>query len=79
MQLVPGDSVLSFTDGLTDAGNVQDEDFDVEGLKGVCYRDAGESRIELPGHIFGAIEEFCRNCQQWDDITAAVFHCSGPE
>ena len=79
VQLVPGDSVLFFTDGLTDARNVQDEDFDVKGLKEVCYSHAGESRIELLGHIFGAIEEFCRNCQQWDDMTAAVFHYSGPE
>ena len=79
LQLVPGDSVLFFTDGLTDARNIQDEDFDVEGVREVCHRHGGESRIELLGRIFGAIEEFCRNCQQWDDMNSAVIPYSGPE
>lgn len=79
VQLVAGDSVLFFTDGLTDARNVHDCDFDQEGLKDVCYRHAGESRLELLGHIFSAIEEFSTNCQQWDDMTAAVFHYSPGE
>jgi len=74
VQFVPGDSVLFFTDGLTDARNVHDCDFDVQGLKEVCYRHSGKSRVELLGHIFGAIDEFSSNCQQWDDMTAAVFH-----
>ena len=77
VQLVEGDSVLFFTDGLTDARNIHDEEFDAEGLKGVCSKHAGESRIELLGHIFNAIEEFSANCVQWDDMTAAVFHYAG--
>jgi sigma-B regulation protein RsbU (phosphoserine phosphatase) len=79
VQLVPGDSVLFFTDGLTDARNIHDRDFEVEGLKDGCSRHSGESRVELLGHIFAAIEEFSTNCQQWDDMTAAVFHYSGRE
>jgi sigma-B regulation protein RsbU (phosphoserine phosphatase) len=79
VQLVPGDSVLFFTDGLTDARNIHDCDFEVEGLRDVCSRHSGESRVELLGHIFAAIEEFSTNCQQWDDMTAAVFHYSGRE
>ena len=74
VQLVPGDSVLFFTDGLTDARNGYEQDFDVEGVRDVCHKHVGESRLELLGHIFGAIEKFSANCQQWDDMTAAVFH-----
>jgi sigma-B regulation protein RsbU (phosphoserine phosphatase) len=76
VQLVPGDSVLFFTDGLTDARNVHEEDFEMERVKDVCHQHAGESRIELLGHIFRAIEEFSLNCHQFDDMTAAVFHYS---
>ena len=54
VQLVPGDSVLFFTDGLTDARNINDQDFEVDSLKHVCSKHAGESRVELLGHIFNA-------------------------
>ncbi len=43
LQLLAGDSVLFFTHGLTDARNVRDCDFDVAGLREVCYKYAGES------------------------------------
>jgi sigma-B regulation protein RsbU (phosphoserine phosphatase) len=74
VQLKPGDSILFFTDGLTDARNIHEEDFDLEGMKKVCRQHAGESRVELLGHIFRAIEEFSADCHQFDDMTAAVFH-----
>ncbi len=48
----------------------------MDSLKHVCSIHAGESRVELLGHIFNATEEFSTNCQQWDDMTAAVFHYS---
>ncbi|HEY4978048.1 MAG TPA: PP2C family protein-serine/threonine phosphatase [Candidatus Acidoferrum sp.] len=78
VQLVPGDSVLFFTDGLTDARNIEDQDFEVERLRDVCHRHAGECRIELPGHIFNVLQDFTTNCRQWDDMTAAVFHYEPP-
>ena len=74
VQLQSGDSVLFFTDGLTDARNAEDQEFELEGLRAVCGEHAGESRIELLGHIFNALQDFTTNCRQWDDMTAAVFH-----
>lgn len=73
-QLEPGDSVLFCTDGLTDARNPQDEDFGAEGIRRVCSQLAGETPLDLLGHIFRAIEEFTRECRQWDDMTATIFH-----
>ena len=78
IRLEPGDSVLFFTDGLTDARNARDEDFDSEGIRRVCERSAGKSRIELLGDVFRAIGEFTRECRQWDDMTAALFHYAPP-
>jgi sigma-B regulation protein RsbU (phosphoserine phosphatase) len=63
VQLVPGDSVLFFTDGLTDARNPHENDFEIGGLKDVWHKHAGESQRELLGHIFSAIEEFSKDCQ----------------
>jgi phosphoserine phosphatase RsbU/P len=76
LQLQPGDSVLFCSDGLSEARNFADEEFGLVGIQEVCRRHSSDSPIDLLGHIFAALESFTHNCQQWDDITAAVFHYS---
>jgi sigma-B regulation protein RsbU (phosphoserine phosphatase) len=77
LQLEPGDSLLFFTDGLSDARNLQDQEFGVEGIQDLCRRHAGESPLDLLGHLFLAIQDFTASCKQWDDMTAAYFHFAG--
>ena len=77
VQLEPGDSLLFFTDGLTDARDLRDLDFGLEGIQDVCRRHAGESPLDLLGHLFSTIQDFTANCKQWDDMTAAYFHFAG--
>lgn len=77
MQLEPGDSLLFFTDGLTDARNLHDQEFGVEGIQDVCRRHVGESPLDLLNHLFSTIQDFTTNCKQWDDMTAAYFHFAG--
>jgi phosphoserine phosphatase RsbU/P len=77
LQLEPGDSLLFFTDGLSDARNIDDHEFGVEGIEEVCRRYAGESPLELLNHLFSTIQDFTANCKQWDDMTAAYFHFAG--
>jgi serine phosphatase RsbU (regulator of sigma subunit) len=33
--------------------------------------------LELLGHIFSTIQKFMGDCAQFDDMTAAILHCSG--
>ena len=73
LQLEPGDSVLFCTDGLTDARNRRDREFELEGLQELCQRCAGDSPLDLLNHIFTS-QEFTAGCRQWDDMTAAIFH-----
>jgi phosphoserine phosphatase RsbU/P len=77
LQLEPGDPILFFTDGLSDARNMHDHEFGVESIKEVCSRHADESPLDFPGHLFSTIQEFATNCKQWDDMTAAYFHFAG--
>jgi sigma-B regulation protein RsbU (phosphoserine phosphatase) len=76
VQLLPGDSVLFFTDGLTDARGVSEQDFGIEGIQEVC-RHAGESPLDLLGHIISTIQDLTTSCKQWEDMTAAYFHFAG--
>ncbi len=77
LPLEPGDSVLFCTDGLTEARNRRGEEFELEGLQEVCKKYREASPLELLGHIFSALEEFTRECKQWDDMTATIFHFEG--
>jgi sigma-B regulation protein RsbU (phosphoserine phosphatase) len=77
LQLEPDDSLLFFTDGLSDARNLHDQEFGVEGIQDVCRRHAGESPLDLLNHLFSSIQDFTASCKQWDDMTAAYFHFAG--
>ena len=77
LQLEPGDSLLFFTDGLSDARNIHDQEFGVDRIQEVCRRHAGESPLELLGHLFSTIQDFTAKCKQGDDMTAAYFHLAG--
>jgi sigma-B regulation protein RsbU (phosphoserine phosphatase) len=76
LQLQPGDSILFCSDGLTDARNSQDRELGIAGLQDVCHRHAGETPLDLLGHVFAAIQDFTGPSRQWDDMTATVFHYS---
>jgi sigma-B regulation protein RsbU (phosphoserine phosphatase) len=70
----PGDSVLFFTDGISDAFSTDGESFGIERLQMVCeaYRDS--SPPELLGHVFSEIDLFAQGRTQHDDMAAALFH-----
>jgi sigma-B regulation protein RsbU (phosphoserine phosphatase) len=75
LELKPGDSVVFFTDGITDARNHRDEFFDIERLTRICKQLYGSPPEELLDRIFAAVEEFSGGRPQHDDMTVAVFHC----
>lgn len=76
-ELQAGDSLLFCTDGLTEARNTADLEFEVEGVQEVCRGNLEARPIELLGRVFAAIATFTTGCRQWDDMTAAAFHLSG--
>jgi hypothetical protein len=49
----------------------------MEGIQDVCRHHAGESPLDLLGHLSSTIQDFTTNCKQWDDMTAAYFHFAG--
>ena len=74
--LEPDDSVLFFTDGISDAFDIEGESFGIERLQAICETQVFGSPTELLGQIFSAVERFARGRTQHDDMAAAVFHYS---
>ena len=73
VDLTPGDSIIFFSDGLTDAMDCQGEHFGVERLLETCSGHHREPPPQILSHIFSAIEEF-GGAQPQDDMAAAVVH-----
>jgi sigma-B regulation protein RsbU (phosphoserine phosphatase) len=77
ISLEPGDSVIFYTDGITDAFSLEDESFGILRVQKICEREAQAEPAELLRRVFTALESFTRGREQYDDMTAAVFRYEG--
>ena len=75
-RLEPGDYVVFFTDGITEARNLQGEFFDDEGLEAVIASSRWNSAGELLEAIVGAVDDFSRGTPKADDHTVIVLRRS---
>jgi phosphoserine phosphatase RsbU/P len=74
VQLDPGDLVIAYTDGVTEAANPSGEEWGVQGLlqaarAGTTQCDGGAE--DLVQFLFNAMDDFSAGCQI-DDATLAV-------
>ena len=74
MALEPGDSMLFFTDGISDAFDTEGESFGMERLQAICETESHGSPAELLERIFSAVDRFAHGRTQHDDMAAAIFH-----
>ena len=75
MQLEPGDRVVLFTDGVTEASNSQDEEFGEQRLVRVLEENRNSSAQEIQKKILDAAAEFCHH--NWrDDATLLILAVS---
>jgi phosphoserine phosphatase RsbU/P len=72
LQLQPGDKVVLFSDGLSEAANAQGEVFDKKALKELLRAHAAAGCAELHARLVEAVEDFGEDSEQDDDITALV-------
>jgi phosphoserine phosphatase RsbU/P len=67
--LDPGDFVLMYTDGVTEATNAQEQEFGMERLRRVVLDNCHLSAGDLVGAIRRGLQEFILHARQSDDIT----------
>ena len=74
--LMAGDVLVFYTDGVTEAENRLGEEFGLQRLS-VVVRDGSSLSAEgLMTHIFKSAEHFCRDVGFNDDVTVLVIKCS---
>ncbi len=72
VDLAPGDVLLFYTDGLTDAINAQEEEFGMERLAALVAANARASSDTLVAEISRAVTEFAGEGVCFDDLTMVV-------
>lgn len=72
VRLAPGDKVVVYTDGVTEAQNAEGQFFGRKRLRETVAAHAGESCAALHDAIQGAVAVFTEGAAQSDDITVLV-------
>jgi len=74
--LIAGDVLVLYTDGVTEAENRIGEEFGTERLYSVVRRGSSLSAEELMNDIFRTAADFCQEVGFGDDVTILVVRCN---
>ncbi len=69
VKLASGDVFIMYTDGLTEAMNPKEEEFEEQRLMDVLGRNAHLSAREISDNIIKALKDFTAGAAQFDDMT----------
>jgi len=78
LTLNPGDGLFLYTDGVTEAMNAAGEIFSTDRVKDVLATCAGGDVSGITACVGGAINDFCKDAPQYDDITMMAVRYDGP-
>ncbi len=74
LRLMPGDALILYTDGVTEAMNEDQEEFGVPRLVDVFEAAPPVDAEDTTGRVFLAVHDFAGDADQSDDITCMVLH-----
>ena len=77
VNLAPGDTLFMYTDGVTEAMDMQAEEFGMERLGDIFAGSPPADAKEITMSVFGAVHDFAGETPQSDDITCLTLHRSG--
>ena len=76
--LTPGDTLVLYTDGVTEAMNANKEEFETSRLLGIFEGNPPSSAEQANEAVFQAVRDFVGDTPQSDDITSLSLHYEGP-
>jgi sigma-B regulation protein RsbU (phosphoserine phosphatase) len=73
IQLQSGDLIVFYTDGLPEAMNAQQEQFELAGIE-TTLRELPPTipSVQIVKNLLGAVESFCGDAKPHDDLTLVV-------
>jgi sigma-B regulation protein RsbU (phosphoserine phosphatase) len=77
MTMQPGDTLFLYTDGVTEAEDINEEEFETERLESTLKAATDASLAELTQQVFDAVHEFSQGKEQTDDITTLAVRYNG--
>ena len=75
----PGDTLVLYSDGVTEAHNVTGDEFGEARLVQVMERYTRGTADIILEQIINAVKEFAHGAEQYDDVTALVVKYTGPK
>ncbi len=75
--LAPGEALILYTDGVTEAENEKTEQFGLDRLRGILGGAPPTSARDINTKVFEAVKEFAGKAPQFDDITCLTLYRRG--
>ena len=77
MLLRPGDILVAYTDGVTEAMNTSQEEFLEGRLRAAIAETSNQSAQEILANIISRVTHWSKGAKQHDDITVVVLKMAG--
>jgi phosphoserine phosphatase RsbU/P len=77
VMLEPGDLVIAFSDGVTEAMNADSEEFTDERLLACASLHRGKTPQEVLDAVLADVQTFCASATQSDDVTVVMVRYNG--
>jgi phosphoserine phosphatase RsbU/P len=72
VKLEPGEALVVYSDGVSEANNAKGEEFGMERLSNVVRNNLGRSAAGLRDKVESSLSGFCQNTPAGDDITLVI-------
>jgi len=79
LELKPGDTMVIYSDGVTEAQNLAGDEFGEGRLVQVMQENHLGSAENVLDKIIAAVKHFAHGAEQYDDVTALVVKYTGPK
>lgn len=80
VDIAPGDVLVFYTDGVTEAIDHKMEEFGTARMKQVVQANAGRSATQITEAVVEAVDDFAEDTSQFDDLTLVVVkRCPEPD
>ena len=73
LKLQPGDTLILYTDGITEAHNSQSAMYGIERFEASCAAAGQKAPSDLIQHLLADVDTYTGEAPQYDDITLMVF------